>query len=559
MNEWNPEHPETERHETPAAPAEPTWNVPAQDLFENDIPSEADAVPDGGLFRRTETAENGSAAESDPAEPAPVNEVGAPQYAGAAAETPQYGVPMHHELRTVDEANRRYSDAGYVPAGEAAAVPKTYHCAQPNAPRERKPKQKKGVGWGGLIAACLVCAILGGILGGFLPGLVSGTVTPDRSAPSAESESSTTVLNVAAPTSTASPTQVSTNVVADGRELSATEIYYDLALSQTVAITTEITYTNIWGYQVPGAVKGSGFVLSSDGYILTNHHVIKDAVNGGYDIQVLFADGTEYLAEVVGYEEENDVAVLKIDATDLNAVTLGNSDALRVGETVYAVGNPLGELEFTMTSGMVSATDREISTTDATTGIATTINMLQIDAAINSGNSGGPVYNSRGEVIGIASAKYASTGVEGLGFAIPINDAVAIARDLITDGYVHGKASFGIGVRTVTASAAQYYGLVQGAIVAMVNEDSAAERAGLRENDIIVAIDDKTITSRDDLIYAKRDYHAGDTVELKVYRGGEYLTLSLTFDEDVPEETVRTDSDISGSERSGGFGGYPFH
>jgi serine protease Do len=527
MNEWNPDSNETERHETPAAPAEPMWNVPHPDHFEDETTPEPCAAP----------------------EP--------PQYTAPTPEAPR--VPMYHELRTVDEANRRYSDAGYVPAGEAAAVPKTYHCAPQPSPRERKPRQKKGVGWGGLIAACLVCAILGGILGGFLPGLVAGTVTPDRGALSTEGEVSTTVLNVAAPTSTASPTQVSTNVVSDGRELTASELYYDLALKQTVAVTTEITYTNIWGYQVPGAVKGSGFVLSSDGYILTNHHVIADAVSGGYDVKVLFSDGSEFLAEVVGYEEENDVAVLKIDADGLNAVTLGNSDELRVGETVYAVGNPLGELEFTMTSGMVSATDREISTTDSTTGIATTINMFQIDAAINQGNSGGPVYNGRGEVIGIASAKYASTGVEGLGFAIPINDAVAIARDLITDGYVHGKASFGIGVRTVTASAAQYYGLVQGAIVAMVNEDSAAEHAGLRENDIIVAIDDKTVSSREDLISAKRNYHAGDTVELKVYRGGEYLTLRLTFDEEVPAESVRTDSAISDGERSGGFGGFPFH
>ena len=206
-----------------------------------------------------------------------------------------------------------------------------------------------------------------------------------------------------------------------------------------------------------------------------------------------------------------------------------------------------------MTSGMVSATDRAISSSDGN-GSAVTINMFQIDAAINSGNSGGPVYNSRGEVIGIATAKYASTGVEGLGFAIPINDAVAIARDLISDGYVHGKASFGIRVDTVSAAAAQYYGLRQGAIVSSVNADSAAERAGLQASDIIIELDGKEIRSKDELIQAKRDYQAGDTVELKVFRSGEILTLSLTFDEDVPEtpgETQTGEDETGGENQSG--------
>lgn len=467
--------------------------------------------------------------------------------------------PGWREMRFAQEEPRRsYSDAGYVPAQEAA-VPRTYHCAPQTEKRERKPKrERRGVSLAGVIAACLVCAILGGVIGGFLPSLVNGGTQETRAA-----TESGTVLNVAAPAST--PAQVSTNLITDSREKTATELYYDVAVHQTVAITTEITYTNIWGYTSSGAVKGSGFILSSDGYIMTNHHVIEDAVKGGYEIKVLLYDGSEYVADVVGYEEDNDVAVLKIDAAGLNAVTLGNSDDMKVGEQVYAVGNPLGELEFSMTSGMVSATDREISTGDS--GISTTISMFQIDAPINSGNSGGPVYNSRGEVIGIATAKYSSTGVEGLGFAIPINDAAAIAQDLITDGYVHGKASFGITAGTVTAAAAQYYGLVEGAIVGSVTAGSAADKAGLKESDIIVAVDGKTIASQSDLVSAKRDYRAGDTVELKVYRGGEYLTLSLTFDEEAPSESAQTQTQTQtnnggtgGQSGFGGFfGGYPFN
>lgn len=184
------------------------------------------------------------------------------------------------------------------------------------------------------------------------------------------------------------------------------------------------------------AVSGSGFIASSDGYIITNYHVIQNAYEGNFDINVMTHDGTKYIATVVGTEQDNDIAVLKIDAEGLNPVTFGDSDELAVGDTVYAVGNPLGELEFSMSTGHVSAKDRAITTEES----ATPINVFQIDAAVNSGNSGGPVYNDQGQVVGVVNAKYSATGVEGIGFAIPANDAVSIANDLITKGYVTGKA-----------------------------------------------------------------------------------------------------------------------
>jgi serine protease Do len=192
------------------------------------------------------------------------------------------------------------------------------------------------------------------------------------------------------------------------------------------------------------------------------------------------------------------------------------------------VGNPLGELDFSMSTGHVSALDRLITSDES--GVA--INMFQIDAAVNSGNSGGPVYNAAGEVIGIVTAKYASSGVEGLGFAIPINDAVSIANDLITKGYVSGKAYMGVSVdQRYNSMYAQYWGMPLGAYVYSVESGSCADKAGVREKDIITAIGEHEITGYTDLTSALHSFSAGDTTELKVYRGGEDITLTITFDE----------------------------
>jgi len=278
--------------------------------------------------------------------------------------------------------------------------------------------------------------------------------------------------------------------------------------------------------------------------------VIEDAYEGGYDITVMLNDDSEYTAEIVGFDSDNDIAVLKIDADGLNAVTFGNSDALSVGDTVYAIGNPLGELDYTMTSGIVSATDRVITTDESTS-----INMFQFDAAVNSGNSGGPLYNSEGQVVGVVTAKYSDTGVEGLGFAIPINDAVEIANELITNGYVTGKPYMGVVVQTVSASVAQYYNMVEGAYVYSIESGSCSEIAGLKVGDIITEMSGVEITSSDDLKTEVKQHSAGDTVDITVYRSGEYLTLSITFDEKQPDtSTETTDSGTTSDQPSG----YPY-
>ena len=480
------------------------------------------------------------------------------------------GSGEYHYIRP--EATRNaYSDASYIPCEDAAALPRRYRCGETTTEKKvKKEKSSRRVPLAGVIALCLVCAILGGAGGGVLAGeyiqrkfadepYIEETFDP---AP----EQSGPIINVTTPSNTPS---LGTNVVADGSALTASEIY-TLACSQVVAVTTEITYKNYFGYTSSSAVSGSGFLISADGYILTNYHVIEDAAQGGYDISVYTYDGSEYIASIVGYEAENDVAVLKVEGENFSAATLGDSDGMVVGEQVYAVGNPLGELEYTMTGGMVSALDRDITTYDSETGLYNAINMFQIDAAVNSGNSGGPVYNHKGQVIGIVTAKYSDSGVEGLGFAVPINDALAIAEDLITKGYVSGKAYMGIGADTLPASVNQYYGLPSGAYVMSVEAGSAAEKAGIEVGDIIIAMGDTPISSSDELISAKKAYRAGDTTTITVSRSGGDIVLEITFDEEVPGES--SDRPSQGNQQNqqsqnpyygygqipgfGGFGGF---
>jgi serine protease Do len=309
-------------------------------------------------------------------------------------------------------------------------------------------------------------------------------------------------------------------------EVLSPERIYDMAVTQVVGVNTDVQ-TNIFGQKTARAVSGSGFIVSEDGYIVTNYHVIAYAAEYGYDLTVMLRDGSTYPAKIIGFEKDVDLAVIKIDVSGLSPVTIGNNDDMRVGETVYAVGNPLGELDYTMTSGIVSALDRIINVDSSTR-----INMFQFDAAVNSGNSGGPVYNSRGEVVGIVAAKYKLTGVEGLGFAIPINDVVDIVNQLMTSGFISGKPAMGISVRTITPEAAEYYNRVVGAGVEAVTPGSAADRAGIKVGDIIIKLGEYEITSTEDLIFYKLKYKAGDTASITVNRGKEELVLEITFDEE---------------------------
>lgn len=417
------------------------------------------------------------------------------------------------------EQNTCYRDAAYTP--QSGASFDGYYVpggrgGKPPEP-EKKP-HKRGMGAAGVIALCLVCALLGGVSGGLIANanqpaaVVSETDTPASDTPLVQT----------------SPSAGGTTTSSDGA-MSARDIYYDLACKQVVGIQSDFTTTNIFGMTASASVSGSGFVISEDGYILTNYHVIEDAYSGGYEIKVVFYNGDSYTAEVKGFDRNNDIAVLKIEAEGLNAAELGTSDSLFVGDTVYAVGNPLGELNYSMTSGMVSATDRLITTEEGT------MTMFQFDAAVNQGNSGGPVYNVYGQVVGVVTAKSREDGTEGLGFAIPIDDAVRIANSVISGerslDAETGNAALGITGQNVDSMAAQYYGFPAGVYVINVTSGGAAEKAGIKAYDIITELDGYAVSSRDELKQELLFHSAGETADIVVWRSGEYLTLSITFDE----------------------------
>ena len=273
-----------------------------------------------------------------------------------------------------------------------------------------------------------------------------------------------------------------------------------------------------------GTATGSGFILTQDGYVVTNYHVIE----GNGLISVLTSYGEQYPAKLVGYDQTNDVALLKVEATGLQPVTIGRSSNLIVGDQVVAIGNPLGELTSTLTVGYVSAMERDVTTE----GFA--INMIQTDAAINSGNSGGPLFNMKGEVIGITTAKYSGTSssgasIEGVGFAIPSDDVIGILEDLMTHGYITG-AYLGVSVSDMNAEAANYYGLPMGAYVQAVEQGYAAQRAGVQAKDIIVKIGDYDVDNVNGLTRALRNFTAGDETVIVVYRGGKEMKLPIVLD-----------------------------
>lgn len=330
--------------------------------------------------------------------------------------------------------------------------------------------------------------------------------------------------------------EVDTVANSNGGEPMIPEQLYASNLASCVGITVSTTSVNIFGQTTTSAASGSGFVLTQDGYIVTNYHVVE----GADTVTVTMYNGDEYDAKYVGGDEDYDIAVIKVEAEDLQAVTVGDSDTLNVGDHVLAVGNPLGELTFSMSGGMVSSVNRAINVS------GTPFNMIQTDASINPGNSGGPLFNSYGEVVGIVSAKYSSASneesVEGLGFAIPINDVIAMIQDIMTNGYVTNKPYLGITGGSMTEQmAAQFrYDIDSGVFVYSVEGGGAADKAGLQMGDVIVKVGDKDITSMEDLNVVKKQYSAGDTATFTVYRDGQEMTVEVTWDAVPAQEQTDT-------------------
>ena len=450
-----------------------------------------------------------------------------------------------HEFNFYNSENDGYR-GGFGDYTDPAPTPVTP--TGPEAPKKRPGRFTKRA-----IALLLACAVVGGAAGVGGAAAYQSITQPD-----------TVVYQGQRPT-----VNVDTVSNSNGGQPMTPEQLYAANLASCVGITVSTTSVNIFGQTTTSAASGSGFVLTQDGYIVTNYHVIEDAVDdSSVSIEVSFADGTKYTATLVGGEQDNDVAVLKIDATGLQSVTLGDSDQLVVGESVYTIGNPLGELTYSLSNGLVSALDRLITTssTNQTTGQTetTTLNVLQTNCDINPGNSGGPLFDSYGNVVGIVTAKYTQTSsgvsAEGLGFALPINDVKEIISDLIEHGYVTGKPYLGIQVQDVS-SEAQRYGSSAGAAVLSVADGSCAQEAGLQVNDIIIAIDDTAIDSSSALTAAlSSNYKAGDTVTLTVIRNQQQVELSVTLDEKNEQTEAANqiqEQSSQNQQQSGGYqGGY---
>ena len=393
--------------------------------------------------------------------------------------------------------------------------------------QEMKPVKKNRVGLK-VTALALICALLGGGVGGGVVWAAMGR--------GGETAQSGPVLNAPASSEGSGSSAASTVKLnrVDGKTLLTDAEVYAANVDSVVSINTTGTATSgsgFWQSQQPTAGAGSGFVLTPDGFIATNYHVIGDADT----IKVTFYNGDSYDAEVVGGDEDYDIAVIKVEAENLKPVTMGDSTLLNVGDRVLVIGNPLGELTFSQTGGMVSSVNRAIDVE----GVP--FNMIQTDASINPGNSGGPMFNQYGQVVGIVSAKYtqssSGTSAEGLGFAIPINDVAAMIQDIMTNGFVTNKPYLGVTAMSMSQDLANQfrYDITEGVFVSAVDEDGAADKAGLRMGDVITKVDDHEIKDMADLTIVKKQYSAGDTVTLTVYRQGETQELELTWDA-VPED-----------------------
>ncbi|MCI9312455.1 MAG: trypsin-like serine protease [Erysipelotrichaceae bacterium] len=295
-----------------------------------------------------------------------------------------------------------------------------------------------------------------------------------------------------------------------------------------VEITTETAAKDSYFQQMVTTGAGSGVIISKDGYIVTNHHVI----DGANKITVRTKDGSTYDAKLIGKDSMSDLAVLKIDAEGLIPALFGSSDALSVGDEAIAIGNPLGELGGTVTRGIISALDREI-TIDGQT-----MTLLQTDTAINKGNSGGGLFNSAGELVGIVNAKSSGTSVEGLGFAIPIDTAKPIIESLIASGYVTGRPQLGVSMVTISDELSAFQAGVSemGVYVAKVNDHSAASQAGIQVKDRIVSIDGNEITSSADAAAIIAEKQVGDTITIIVMRDRKSITLNAVLQEAQPQE-----------------------
>ena len=450
--------------------------------------------------------------------PAPEASFDAPQESqNEAPQEPRNEVPQERQSEpqsgTYHAAGTGRRESPYANSPYMTGQPRPYQYqyqpqTQPPEKREKKPRRSGKSPWKTVIAAVLVVAL---VASGCLI-TASGVNRKWEQKTSQITQQLGRQIDDLQKQIDSAPASGGTSgalPAADGSAMTPAQLYQS-NVDSVVAISCTMQ-TTAYGQTVQGTSSGSGFILSADGYVVTNYHVVQSAS----DITVTTHSGDEYAATVKGYDATNDVAVLKVEAEGLSAVSIGSTSDLSIGDMVVAIGNPLGRLAATETVGYVSGINREVTTDN------TVISMLQTDAAINPGNSGGALLNSKGEVIGINEAKYADTSVEGVGYAIPISKAKDIIDDLMTrttkiavseseQGYL------GIQLQNIDESMAKMYGMPQGVYVYKIMEDSAAAGSDLHEKDIITKLDGEKISNYADLAKLLTYYKSGDTVTLTV-------------------------------------------
>ncbi|HIV51619.1 MAG TPA: trypsin-like peptidase domain-containing protein [Candidatus Faecalibacterium intestinipullorum] len=415
----------------------------------------------------------------------------------------------------------RPTDSGYINVGSSGtnaanqydAAPAEPAYGGPAAPEPPEKPRRRRAGWVLRSVLALVLAAAMGFAGGFAGSQIYG---------------SPKIVLQSADRSEAASSALATSTSTGGTDLTLPQVSALVSPSVVVITTEQVVYSQ-WYWYGQGQVQsgaGSGVIISDDGYILTCAHVIEDASN----ITVTIGD-TDYTATVIGSDTTSDIAVIKIDATGLTPAAVGNSDNLVVGEEVIAVGNPLGELGGTVTNGIISALNRSVSIQSG--GAVVDMSLIQTNASVSPGNSGGGLFNMAGELVGIVNAKSADSEAEGLGFAIPINDAIAVAQDLLEKGYVSGRPYLGITYVAVTdASTAQQLGVsAYGIYIVEVIDGSPADQAGLEPGDRVISIDNTEIAAQEDLGTIVQSHAAGDTISITVARGGQMVTLNVTLGE----------------------------
>ena len=434
------------------------------------------------------------------------------------------------------ETNEQIINDAENPMPDLSSEKKEYALSEPaeisyNAPKkDKKKKNKKAPSFTAIVAICLATVIVSGAVsfgGTYLAGMIRDNSYAERY--------NNAVNSPLVIYRDVSGVQTSAG---DGELLSTAQIA-ELVRDSVVEINTEYTTRSMWFQYLNQGGAGSGVILTADGYIVTNAHVImnEDETALAQKVTVRLANGNEYEAQVKGYDSEADIAVLKIEEENLIPAQCGNSDTLAVGEELVVVGNPLGKLGGTVTNGIVSATERNIEVEGQK------MTLIQTNAAINPGNSGGGMFNAKGQLVGIVNAKSAGTAVEGLGFAIPINDALTVTEQLMEYGYVRGKVDIGVLFRDVTQNQFYYYynikpGVYVDSLVEGLNDDV------LKVGDRIIAVNSNEISSSADIMSVVSECAVGDKIKFQLYRDGHFIEVEVTCYEKVPgEQTEITFSD----------------